>query len=348
MRQIDGINKILFTFLIYIFLSLVMISPSDVFQSYSRYIYFVLSLFAVSSLIQGEEIREFRNTSLILMLNLSVLVTLISFVCFFLGINLVIRDYDDADSYLNNPNIFAGITSHSMILGFVSMVAFIYTAYLSLKMRYLYIWGITFICFITCLFSASRGALLAAIIGFLYLIITYSDNKSYIVKRLFLVGVVIALSAPIWKIYTDRVFMKQEMRMNLGMFDSRSEKVEARWKEFTESPIIGIGFSVIDTQYDKIKVNGSIEPGSSWLGVLSMTGIIGFIFFLAIVCQAWLIVHNRNLSLYESLIIMISIHIIVEGYVFFAGSLQCIVLWTILGTSFDVKKRECLEVGSEG
>ena len=128
--------------------------------------------------------------------------------------------------------------------------------------------------------------------------------------------------------------------MNSGIFDSRSEKVNARWNEFRESPIIGIGFSVIDTKYDRIKVNGAIEPGSSWLGILSMTGIIGFLLFFAIIYRSWLIVHNRRLSLYDGLIVVISIHMLVEGYVFSAGSLQCIVLWTILGTSFDFGKRE--------
>lgn len=339
-KSIDGIHKTLCVFIIYMLVSLVVISPPDIFQPYSRFLYFVMSLFVTSSLVQGKNMREFRNTSLILILNFSVLVTLISFVCFFLGINLVIRDYDDADSYMVNPNIFAGITSHSMVLGFVSMIAFIYTMYLALTNKHFYLWCITTICFITCLFSASRGALVASIIGFLYLMIICSNKKGYIIKRAFFISIAIVLSIPIWKTYTDRVLIKQETRVNSGIFDSRSEKVNARWNEFRESPIIGIGFSVIDTKYDRIKVNGAIEPGSSWLGILSMTGIIGFLLFFAIIYRSWLIVHNRRLSLYDGLIVVISIHMLVEGYVFSAGSLQCIVLWTILGTSFDFGKRE--------
>lgn len=337
-KYIDGIDKMLFIFLSYIFLSLIFISPPNIFQSYSRYFYFLMSLFASSSLIQGRSMREFRKTSLILILNFSVLIAIISFICFFLGINLVVRDFDDADMYLDNPNIFAGITSHSMILGFISMIAFVYTTYLSLNKNNYYIWIITSICFATCLFSASRAALIAGIIGFLYLIIICSKNKVNIIKRGVLICLIIFLSFPIWKTYAERVFIKQEMRVNTGMFDSRSDKVNARWKEFKNSPIIGIGFSVIDVKYDRIKASGAIEPGSSWLGVLSMTGIIGLLFFISIVFRSWNIVHKCKLSLYECLIVVMSIHMIVEGYVFSAGSIQCIILWTILGTSFDYCK----------
>lgn len=335
---IEGFNKTISIFILYIFLSLVIISPPDIFQSYNRFWYFIALLIVTSALVQGKTIREFRSTSLTLILNLSTIVTLISFICYFLGINLVIREYNDADSYLENPNIFAGITSHSMILGFVSMVSLIYTTYISLKNKSIYCWMGVAICFITCLFSASRGALIAGIIGFLYLITINSPQKINILKRIFLIGLALILSFPIWETHTSRVLKKQEMRENSGMFDSRTEKVNARLNEFQDSPIIGIGFSVINTNYDRIKASGAIEPGSSWLGVLSMTGIIGFILFLTIIIRSWWIVHCRKLYLHESLIIVLSIHMMVEGYVFFAGSLQCVILWTILGSSFDYFK----------
>ncbi len=74
--------------------------------------------------------------------------------------------------------------------------------------------------------------------------------------------------------------------------------------EFESSPLIGVGFDAIDLNlssasggYDKD--SGMVESGSSWLIILSMTGLIGAILLfpvLLVLTDSFGSIHRRRLQ----------------------------------------------------
>lgn len=312
-----------------------LLDPDPVFQSYSRLLYFFFLLLIVSPLIQKNDFRLFRKTSFKLILAYSLIVTIISLFCFFLGLNFAIREVADADAYLDNPNLFSGLTNHSMTLGFVAMIAFVYSSNLAIFSKKKIVWILAGLCFFTTILSASRASILASLMSFMFLLFRSSNNPRSLLKKLIAIFIIIAASFPLWSDYVDRVMLKQSTRDVSGPFDSRSYKFKARISEFEDSPLLGIGFSVINPRYERLKKQGTIEPGSSWLGLLSMTGIVGFIIVAVVFVKAWKSVSRKKMFFEESLLLCLFIHMFVEGYIISAGSIQCVILWSVIGICID-------------
>ena len=130
-------------------------------------------------------------------------------------------------------------------------------------------------------------------------------------------------------------------------FYSREIKFTARILEFKSSPIIGIGYNVINPQYDFVEEStGQIEPGSSWLAVASMTGVIGLFVFLGICSRglkrAWRIKSPFVSSLLGGMLVFFFIHMIAEGYIFAPGSFLALLFWLIIAVVdgvFDIDKK---------
>lgn len=138
------------------------------------------------------------------------------------------------------------------------------------------------------------------------------------------------------------IIQKSQDSNRSGLFDSRTIKFMARISEIETSPVYGIGFSAINPygydSYDKEK--GTIEPGSSILAIVSMTGIIGLSLFISINIQAIKKIKKskspfKNLIL--SLITLFLFHMIVEGYVFAISNPLSIYYWLLLGIANDSK-----------
>ena len=146
----------------------------------------------------------------------------------------------------------------------------------------------------------------------------------------------------IWGDYTDFVISK----FNTGSLEnniifSRELKWLFRIEEFIKSPFFGVGFGTIDPNsletFDR--QTGTIEPGSSWLSILSMTGLIGFLAFIAMLFRLYK--KRTNSKLYSYLIAYLSfflIHFVFEGYILASGSLMFFCFWLLLGLLFTFKK----------
>ena len=125
--------------------------------------------------------------------------------------------------------------------------------------------------------------------------------------------------------------------------NSRNTLWDERIYEFKTSPIFGIGFaSSLDKSSILIKESGSLEPGSSWLAILAMTGILGFLSFSLLMLETVMKVlknfhKNRSMqySVYFGTLIFFSISFFAEGYVFAAGSPLALIFWMTLGVSMD-------------
>jgi O-antigen ligase len=140
---------------------------------------------------------------------------------------------------------------------------------------------------------------------------------------------------------------------NKGLNNSREELWMARLSEFEASPIFGVGVGmgmVSDrvSDWDGVVVDASgkvnIEPGSSYLAVLSMTGLFGAIGVLLLLFSVFKKLRRRRTNdhvdsdLFEYLAIsgFFVIHMVAEGYIFSEGHQLCLLLWLCLGCLFDI------------
>ena len=145
---------------------------------------------------------------------------------------------------------------------------------------------------------------------------------------------------PLWQNALDGLAEKQERNISSGStFHSRADKWGQRIEEFKSSPIVGYGFASVDpaNKDQSIGAGGkSIETGSSWLSVLSMTGIIGFILIMWIYIKAFLSVYKWTKdTLLLSVLTLLSVNICTEGYIFFGGSFLAFLFWITIGVCSD-------------
>ena len=196
--------------------------------------------------------------------------------------------------------------------------------------------------------AASRAAILSCLVGVCFLLlILYRQEKSKYILVFFRISLIIALTSPIWYEYTDNVIKKQERDLEaFGDYDTKNSRTDLwndRIAEFKHSPWIGVGFGSVNQQistHEKIKRGGTIEPGSSWLFVLSSIGVFGFflfslLFFIPIyklICRRKIIKDSVFLSS-NSILICFFVHMFFEGYILSSGSMLFLYLWTTIGVS---------------
>lgn len=330
-------------FLIYIPLELIVAAPSSVFHSWQRYLLFAVLLCAVSPFLQNEKLRYFRFCCLKYFLAIILPVSAASFFCYLLGINYFTNEFGDGIDYIQSVGGFGGLFKHSMVLGpmcAMSTCASIWLAFAVRKRKLIFI-ILAIICLGGTLFSASRAAVIGAVISSIVVILCYNRKRSKGIKILLVVAIIGALTYPLWERALHGITTKNLSNTELGIYGSRTNKFTARIAEIQSSPTFGVGFSAIDPKgSDLYNVEtGVIEPGSSWLGVVSMTGIIGLAFIVYFMISAFLTL-RRSGSIYSPLLIgllcFFAIHFIFEGYIFAGGSTLCFLFWLILGVSTDL------------
>lgn len=343
--KLDGLLIVL---LLFIPLTIVLANPNPVFRPWMRYGLFFLLLIVVSPLIKSAFAKRFRLKIMGGTLLLCVLIASLSFLGFFLGINYMRNQYDgsELDYITNTAGTFGGLTYQSMLLGPLSGIGVVTCTYYALtRIQYKrHFIVLSIMCTGAMLFAASRSALIATICGEMALFYFFSTNKSVFAKRI--VGILIlgAITYPIWNRAFDGITAK-----NVGSFeqgintDSRSVKWAIRLKEFSESPIWGIGFAAVSDRDDYREETGVIEPGSSWLAVLSMTGIVGFIIFFAIyirACRRALLSYTPQGALLGGVLVLVGVHMIAEGHIFSGGSYLCFLVWLAIGVCTDYNSQK--------
>ena len=328
-------------FLLYLPLTIILAQPASIFRSWERYVLFALLFLICSPVLQSYYTRKFRLSAYLYVLIISILLSVGSFIGYFLGINFCTNDSDYIVDYVGVAGHFSGLTRQSMFLGPLSGISsvFLFYKYLSSKDK---IWLLLFIpCMGSMFYSSSRSAFLATIAGLLTVLYYFVENKKEFCKKLLIALLLVGITFPLWKSVTLALQDKQNMHKDdTGLFDSRSGKVEQRFEEFISSPIWGVGFAAIDANgKDPYNRNtGTVEPGSSWLAVLSMTGLIGFILFSMLFKESFVTV--RSVSARASLtgiLVFYAVHMLVEGYIYAAGNPNTFIVWLIIGCCYDVK-----------
>lgn len=287
MKKGNSIKPIIIVFLAFCALSLIVNDTLPVFNAWTRLGVYLMVLFVVSPMVSNSLVDKKRKRMLMYVMDVIIILSVLSFFCFFLGINLFVREGHELEI---DVGTFSGLMNHSMVLGpmsgLSSVVLLSYCLCESNKgLRIVYI-GALFCCMGACLLASSRIAVGAAIVGCVFVLFRrYRANLTRFSIVLLLIIAIGGITFPIWGGFTAFLVEKQEGNIEKGgsMMYSRERKIEARIAEFKSSPITGIGFATVDPKLDVVDFsNGRIEPGTSWLAVLSMTGLLGFSAFLII------------------------------------------------------------------
>lgn len=324
--------------LAYIPLEILIMSPNSMFSPWLRYFLFAILIITCTGMCISGKLLLARSRIFVIICFCCAVIGVGSFFARLMGINFM-RVYYDV-SYLNHSGIFGGLASHSMLLGPAAGVGTIYLANSAFKQGKWYLWASAALCFASVLFSDSRSAFLSTIAGVLVLIMLSAGNFNNFFKYIIALFIASACTMPLWQSALDGLAAKQKNNISSGsMFHSRADKWGQRIEEFKSSPIVGYGFASVDpaNKDQSIGAGGkSIETGSSWLSVLSMTGIIGFILIMWIYIKAFLSVYKWTKdTLLLSVLTLLSVNMCTEGYIFFGGSFLAFLFWITIGVCSD-------------
>lgn len=308
------------------------------FQPWQRFFTFLLITALVSPTIYNETFVRFKTQSFITIVRLLQYVIFASAIYGLMGGGYKFK-------------YFQGITNHSMILGPFAAICTLFCVLQllahpdkkKLKIRY----GVLLLVALFCLLqAASRTAFLATIVAVMvFLAVYYRNALGRYMKIVIAICVMLFLTFPVWSRYTDKLESKNMGNIAELNINSREEHWEQRWIEFKSSPFIGIGFSVVSTTSrtgSTFSQDGKVETGSSWLSLLSMTGLFGFLAFLAVFVnglrKAWnLWAETPLLSGFLIAILCFWIlHMMAEGYIFAGGNSLAFCVWLTLGTVYGI------------
>lgn len=329
--------------------SIIYNQPPSYFQSWNRLLVFVIVLLAFSPLVVSHSLNKCRELLYYSTFYVLILFSVASFIGYFFGINYFIRG-GELLAY-NEVGHFSGFTNHSMVLAPVSSLGGLFALSQMLKNRHVknrrIIWFvIMIICFGSLLLSASRGALGGCILGAVFMTYKYYSGKMSAFLRISLIAVAVAAATfPIWGGLAQYVILKNETNISGGsVIYSRESKIDARLYEIRNNFFTGVGFSVVDESVDIVDhVKGTVEPNSSWLGVFSMTGVFGFLFFLCLFIRALIMSYKKipdkdTAVLLCGVLAFFLVHMLIEGYILAAGNFLCGYYWLTLGVIFANSK----------
>lgn len=349
--KVQNIERVGFIILLACILSIIFGDPDPLFNSWTRLGLFTLVFIASFPLFQSCRLIIIRDLALKWSLITCSLLSVGSFICFFIGLNYMsINRGVIANDYITHVGLFSGLFNHSMNLGPVAGISTIFlfwnASYVTKKKWRIFLYLCAFMTFCASLMSASRGAVAGVIIALLTMV--YFAHRHRIKKLLsatIKIVILLVLLLPIYSPFMDRVMKKQEINVeNGGLFASRESRWTHRVEEFQDNPIFGCGFSAIYTTIDRTgeyrSETGSCEPGSSWLAVLSMTGLFGFIGVISAFIKGVknsIRLHSVLLegNLYLGLLTFFFVHLFTEGYIFAGGNYLCLLFWLICGCAFS-------------
>ena len=334
MRNVDGLTAAL---LIYIPIELMIVQPPPLFRSWPRYVLFAFLLMSVSPLLQSDRLRNYRKQIFQYVMWACVGLGVGSFFARFLGLNFMKAA---GDEFVFRTGLFGGLTTHSMMLGPIAGIGTCYLVYSALLTKNRLCWLFAAMSLFAVMFSASRSALFATLVGVVVTIYYLSGTKSNFVKYLVLAIIIGSSTFTLWQDALSGVIEKNSQFER--MTDSRMDLWETRLDEFQSSPIFGVGFCASSFSESSIVdiSSGRVETGTSWLIILSMLGIIGAFTTVPILFRAFKYSRlrgDRMGALLCGVLTLFFVHMFAEGYIFAGGSFLAFMLWLTVGVATDSK-----------
>ena len=332
-------------------ISLLLNDVPDYFKSWQRLGIYTFMLFIMSPLLISRCSVVLKSKLFLYIWLITSILSILSFFCYYIGINFFTINGKELELGVGT---FGGLMNHSMVLGPSSALSTIFLFVLGLlnkTKRKFYYYTATLLSLGACFLSASRAAVGASVIGCLVAIAAINKNHlSRTFKIIFIIVTIGALTFPIWGGVTELVVQKHEKNKEMGStIASREEKYDARIEEFMSSPICGIGYCAVNPQLDYVNYeNGQIEPGSSWLAIASMTGILGLLIMIPLcissIRKARSIKDDFWRGTLSGMMVFYMLHMIVEGYIFAPKSYLSLIFWllvSVIDGRVYLEKKQC-------
>ncbi|MEF8803754.1 MULTISPECIES: O-antigen ligase family protein [Bacteroidales] len=337
LKGVERLEGIIIYFVGCCLFSIVVNDVPAFFKPLERMVQYLLLLLAVSPLMRSYGIDRLRiNLMETIVISLGIL-SLGSFVFYMAGGGISTIGY-------------FGLSQHPNFLGFFAMITTVTTFALFFrserKMQKLVIGGLFVVSLLVVMLSAARICLAGSIIGCLvFLYFHYKDRFSRLVLSLVVVGAIAMALFPLYSPFLKGVLYKQTAAMEEESATSSRDAIWAtRLEEIRRYPIFGVGCFAVDTRIESddnyynpySRTLGTVELGSTYLGVISQTGVVGFIGFVMILlvsflhCYKLICATGTFVAMWlMALFAAIGVHMVVEGYATHAGSMQCLFLWLL-------------------
>lgn len=339
------VNPICVWFLAGIILSIIANNIPPFFKPWQRLTQFLFLFIAGSPLINGENVDRVRRQMFMGVLWSCGLIGAGSFLAFITG----------QGRYLSGIIAgYMGITPHPNFLGMYCIIALVFFAsffFRSTNTVERVIWGGCWVgTLIALLLSASRASTACGLLG--TAIVVYLRLQASPGKLMTAVSVVIGLV--IVSLPYLIPFMGTMLQKGVSLEEGESDELVAatrggiwdiRFAEINESPLVGVGAFSCDIHLPHAQVyyvaeTGTVEQGSSYLGLLAQIGWIGFApFVLLLALSFWKSFRYATkertpyAQLLLAMMVPLLIHMIVEGYAITAGAVQCVILWFIISAA---------------
>lgn len=336
------INPLMIWFLSAAILSIIVNDIPDFFKAPLRLTTFLLVVALVGPLLFAKGLNNLKRVIFKSVNTIVLVLSICSIFLYLLGVSLG-----------RNTGGFAGFFNHSMIMGplaGISLILCIYRYYYIknpvLKIRKITIkrWLLAIaliVLFLVLLLSSSRAALVATLSGIMFFFYKiYQRRITGFIAVLFVLSLSFIITFPLWSDFTEGIAKKQVAIQESGdLLTARRDYWEARLGEFESNPLIGIGFATVSVDDNRSDFNiktGEIEPGTSWLAILSMVGVLGFIPIVSIFTKNMIfLIHTRKQTLKSALLgallVFFITHMFAEGYFLSSGGFLFFYVWLLLG-----------------
>lgn len=299
------------------------------YNPYSKIVLYFLILSLFGPLFINKELLIYRCRLLSILMNMCIFIVLFSFFLMLFGIIPQINPNERSGG-------FSGLTSSSMTMAPLAVLSILFCIYRFLqyrKKKFLILLGISLYVLLITGARSAMGAFLFSVVVFFW--IYYRSNLSRFFLYLFITLIALSVSFPLWSSSLSVFAKKMAVEEAMDGDNSRTNKWENRLTEFYLNPVLGVGFFSLDSKVsdsDIIEESGNLEYGSSWLGVLSTTGICGFICFLFFFVRYSYVLYFSKCevllkSFFLSLLSFFGLHMIFEGYLISVGNFLNILFW---------------------
>jgi len=339
-KKVNSVNWRVLLFLLIAFIA--SLDSSDMEYSVVKFLILAVTLSVFSPLVSSMNARIIRASIWQNLCWSAVFVALLSIIWWLANLPVPI---------LYAKEGFPGITSHAMLLGPVAGIGSIFLLSKAFSENKYWLTTLAILCYIVSFASASRAAIAGTTIGFcLILMVGLNRGKILSLVRLIFplisIFVFLILVFPEEKLFFD--FLKVDDLRNKGFSHSRKQLWEERMTEFREKPIVGVGIGMSFGYENALskgfgeKFTGTVEPGSAYLVVLSMTGLLGAISFIILIGyemlslrKYWEFIEFKRKHEIIGIGSLLFVHAIAEGWIFSPGNVLCLFFWLWLGIVRD-------------
>lgn len=356
LKDINAING---KVLIFLFIALIAsLASDDISFSLAKFLGLALVVSVLSPLIQSQKACLMRQSVWANLCLGTVFITLFSVFWKLTGL---------PGPVMYTRQGFPGITGHSMLFGAFAAIATIYLFCKSVSRNNYWLYGLVLVCFMATISSSSRSAIFATFIGVMVILMLAIKNERlriFVILSLAIFTCLILLAALVPSEDAFYNFLHLDDLRGKGYNNSRDELWRDRLAEFDDNPYLGlgIGMSYRHRSYDvslKDKFNpayvdqiyalpweeqyvGTIEPGSAYLVVLSMSGLIGAASILLLIAdevisltKMWKNVPPVQQYEIAGIGAFLFIHGVAEGWIYSAGVMLCLLFWLWIGLVSD-------------